>query len=64
MHAPPRPAPAPAPGKMSAPARPCPENFQDCPAPPRTVPQNWGPGGHFRLQPFSGIWQTKNLQLG
>ena len=31
-----------------------------------TVPQNWGPGGHFRLQPFSGIWQTKksSVRLG
>ena len=28
------------------------------------MPQNWGLGGHFRFQPFSGIWQKKNLQLG
>ena len=33
---------------------------------PPTVPQNWGPGGHFRFQPFSGIRQTKksSLKLG
>ena len=31
-----------------------------------TVPQNWVPGGHFRFQPFSGIWQTKksSVRLG
>ena len=31
-----------------------------------TVPQNWGPGGHFRFQPFSGIRQTKesSVRLG
>ena len=27
------------------------------------MPQNWGPGGHFRLQPFSGNWQTKKYSV-
>ena len=37
MHAPPRPAPTP--GEMAAPGRPGPENFQECPAPPRPTPK-------------------------
>ena len=30
------------------------------------MPQYWGPGGHFRFQPYSGIWQTKksSVRLG
>ena len=27
------------------------------------MPQYWGPGGHFRFQPFSGIWQTKKSSV-
>ena len=37
MHAPPRPALTP--GEMAAPGRPGPENFQECPAPPRPTPK-------------------------
>ena len=32
------PRPAPTPGEMAAPGRPGPENFQECPAPPRPAP--------------------------
>ena len=34
--------------------------------PPPTVPEDWGPRGHFHFKPYSGIWQTKksSVRLG
>ena len=34
--------------------------------PPPTVPEDWGPRGHFHFKPYSPIWQTKksSVRLG